>query len=1077
MVKVNSIETSAQMNDAFLVVFKKHDAIMLLVDPNSGEILDANPAAENFYGYSYEQFRELNITDLNMLPPEEEVEQRRRAVEGRENQFVFLHRLANGEIRTVEVHSSPVRVMGRDVLFSIIIDKTEHKKAVDDLRASEQKFRTLASNIPSVIYQCLNDNKYTILYANYAIKDLTGYSPEEFINGDVTFYDLYHPEDLSIIAGPFHGRFRVTYRIYHKSGEIRWVDEWGTVKEDEDGGPGIIEGVLIDVTKYKKMENALRESEARYRALFDRVIDGVYRSTPEGRFVDFNPAMMKMLGYESRDEMLAMNITNELYFSPDERGRQNFDADQKKAGVYRLKHKDGSEVWVEDHDYYVYDDAGNIIYHEGIIRDVTERRQMEDVLRHRLAELEAIYRVSTALRAAQSFDEALPILLDMTLDALGTDTGSILLLHPESGEIQDTYFRGSTKEIKDFPVKAGMGIVEKVFVTGAPFRSDEYVRDTTPRSSSDNGSIPGGWGGACVPIRAGDEKVGVFFISVQLPHIITSEQMKLLQSLSEIAGATMHRTRLFDETARHAQEFRFLYETSNKLAEINDLDDLLETITIVAKKLLNASSSGMYLLDSFTNELVMTVDANSLVEKGSRLQMGEGMAGRVGQMRQPLRIEDYSQWEGRSPQLDGKPIHAVLEVPMLYGGELIGVLAVDEIGDSDRKYTEADEYLLSLLATQAAGVIRSTRLRQESLNRLENLQTLHTIDKAIASSLDLRITLNLLLNLIISQLKIDAADVLLYNHHEQSLRYAAGEGFRTGIVESTNIHLSDLFTGRAVMERRMLKVTDREEIFYNKPFYHFWVEERFVNYICIPLIVKGEIKGVLEIYSRSQLPKSKEWAEFLETLAGQAAIAVDNAQLFENVQQANMELAVAYEATIEGWSHALDLRDKETKGHTQRVTELTLELARAMKLKDVELQQIRRGALLHDIGKMGISDSILHKKGKLTPEEWEIMRTHPELALKMLQPIAYLKPSLDIPYCHHEKWDGSGYPRGLKGNLIPLFARIFAIADVWDAITSERPYRPQAWSKEDAIAYIKNESGKHFDPEIVEVFLKMIKNK
>jgi putative nucleotidyltransferase with HDIG domain len=187
-----------------------------------------------------------------------------------------------------------------------------------------------------------------------------------------------------------------------------------------------------------------------------------------------------------------------------------------------------------------------------------------------------------------------------------------------------------------------------------------------------------------------------------------------------------------------------------------------------------------------------------------------------------------------------------------------------------------------------------------------------------------------------------------------------------------------------------------------------------------------------------------------------------------------MELAIAYEATIEGWSRALDLRDKETEGHTQRVTELTMALAKAVGIKDNELQHIRRGALLHDIGKMGISDQILLKKGELTPEEMEIMRTHPILAFKMLQPIAYLRHALEIPYSHHEKWDGTGYPRGLKGEQIPLVARIFALADVWDALTSSRPYR-KAWTKKKALAYIKQQSGTHFDPQLVKIFLRTIK--
>jgi putative two-component system response regulator len=192
-----------------------------------------------------------------------------------------------------------------------------------------------------------------------------------------------------------------------------------------------------------------------------------------------------------------------------------------------------------------------------------------------------------------------------------------------------------------------------------------------------------------------------------------------------------------------------------------------------------------------------------------------------------------------------------------------------------------------------------------------------------------------------------------------------------------------------------------------------------------------------------------------------------------NVEKAHIQLLSAYDATIEGWSRALDLRDKETEGHTQRVTILTEKLARLAGMSDDELINIRRGSLLHDIGKLGVPDSILHKPDKLTDEEWIIMRKHPQYAYEMILPIEYLRPAWDIPYCHHEKWDGSGYPRGLKGEEIPLSARIFAIIDVWDAVTSDRPYRP-AWDNQKAQEYIREQKGKHFDPHVVELFYKMM---
>ncbi|HRJ75881.1 MAG TPA: response regulator, partial [Anaerolineales bacterium] len=193
-----------------------------------------------------------------------------------------------------------------------------------------------------------------------------------------------------------------------------------------------------------------------------------------------------------------------------------------------------------------------------------------------------------------------------------------------------------------------------------------------------------------------------------------------------------------------------------------------------------------------------------------------------------------------------------------------------------------------------------------------------------------------------------------------------------------------------------------------------------------------------------------------------------------NIENAHEQLLSAYDATIEGWSRAMDLRDKETEGHTLRVTDLSVKLARNMGINEGELLFIRRGALLHDIGKLGVPDAILHKTSSLNDDEWKIMRQHPQFAYDMLYPIEYLRPALDIPFCHHEKFDGTGYPRQLKGEQIPLSARIFAIVDVWDALTSDRPYRP-AWEKQKAMDFINEQSGKHFDPKVVEAFNKMMK--
>jgi HD-GYP domain-containing protein (c-di-GMP phosphodiesterase class II) len=279
------------------------------------------------------------------------------------------------------------------------------------------------------------------------------------------------------------------------------------------------------------------------------------------------------------------------------------------------------------------------------------------------------------------------------------------------------------------------------------------------------------------------------------------------------------------------------------------------------------------------------------------------------------------------------------------------------------------------------------------------------------------------------------------------------------------------FAGKAAQLRKTIHIPDLRAKPGTLKQSTLLTDEGFRVYYGVPLLAKGQVKGVLEVFHRTPKTVDGEWLDFLEALAGQAAIAIDNATLFEQLQRTNIELSVAYDATLEGWAKALELRDRETVGHAHRVIQMTLRIAEQIGIRGDATQHLCRGALLHDIGKMGIPDSILLKPGPLTPNEWEIMRQHPIYAYEMLRTIDYLGPALEIPYCHHEKWDGTGYPRGLKAKEIPISARIFAVVDVWDALTSDRPYR-FAWPKNKASEYIQMESGKHFDPMMVKAFFR-----
>jgi PAS domain S-box-containing protein/putative nucleotidyltransferase with HDIG domain len=367
--------------------------------------------------------------------------------------------------------------------------------------------------------------------------------------------------------------------------------------------------------------------------------------------------------------------------------------------------------------------------------------------------------------------------------------------------------------------------------------------------------------------------------------------------------------------------------------------------------------------------------------------------------------------------------------------------------------------------------ISNIKCADERIRRhLEHLTALVEIDRAINFSFDLNLSLTTLLTHVIVQLGVDAADVLLFNPTSRSLEYVAGRGFHTKAIEHARQPLGEGYAGRAAQERSVVHVQDlikEHDSFLRKM---LLAGENFVTYHGVPLIAKGQVVGVLEVFQRTGLVHDEEWLDFLKALASQAAIAIDNVTLFDNLQRSNKELFQAYDATIEGWSRALELRDNETEGHTQRAAVLTVKLSRLFGLSDAELVQVRWGALLHDIGKMGIPDEILLKNDTLTEAEWVVMKKHTVFAYEMLSPIRYLRSALDIPYAHHEKWDGTGYPLGLKGEQIPLVARIFAVADVWDALRSDRIYR-NSWSVNKVRKHLRSLAGTHFDPHIVKMCL------
>ena len=519
------------------------------------------------------------------------------------------------------------------------------------------------------------------------------------------------------------------------------------------------------------------------------------------------------------------------------------------------------------------------------------------------------------------------------------------------------------------------------------------------------------------------------------------------------------------------------YELGQVTAYTLDTNTILKKTGDAAQQQCQAEEVSILLSSGEGEDLVIAYISSPDVKKkewvGQKAPVKGTIAGWVAQHFETLILEGAVKDDRFAPVKPRPEIHTAICVPMLSGKKLVGVINVTRI-EHHSQLTPGQIKGLNLLASMAASAIENAHLYDQTEKRLRQLTALRTIDLAITSSVDIRVTLDIVLEQVMSQLSADAAAIRLLDPQTQYLGFAAGLGFRTNRLANVQILLGEGSSGGAAIGRKTVLIPDLAKADVDPTQEILSLEEGIQSAFIAPLISKGEVEGVIEVFYRSHFAPDSEWTSFLEALAGQAAIAIDSARLFDNLQLSNQQLTLAYNATIEGWSRALDLRDKETEGHTQRVTEMTLKLARSMKIfTDDELVQIRRGALLHDIGKMGVPDQILLKGDKLTEEEEKEMRKHPEYAYQLLAPILYLRNALDIPRYHHEWWDGSGYPLGLKGEQIPLAARMFSVVDVWDALRSDRPYRA-GWPEEKVLQYIEDMTGKQFDPQVVEAFLKVM---
>ncbi len=681
----------------------------------------------------------------------------------------------------------------------------------------------------------------------------------------------------------------------------------------------------------------------------------------------------------------------------------------------------GKEKWVL-HDSYVIENAetGEKII-QSIFQDITSRKKSERIQN-------SIYSISEATLNADNLVELFSEIHKIVRQLMPAENFYIALYDPATELVSFPYFVDKY-DLPPQPRKTGKGITEYVLRSRKPLlATPQIILEMLQKGDlEDIGAELIDWLG--VPLILKGETIGVLAVqSYSVDYRYRNENKQILEFVSTQVAMAIERKRSEEALQESEELFKSFMDFLPAAASV--IDELGRVVY------LNRYLANFFSIHDWSNKTFADLIPEQSDEKAApndRQALNHDSVASLEKLRNKIGEERFFQSFKFPIRREAKP-------------DLIGGISIDM---TDR-----------------------IRAEEQVQKQLERLASLRTIDLAISGSVELTVILNILIDQVVSRQHVDAADVLILNENNQILEYAAGSGFLTGNRLHARLRLGEEYAGRAVLNRDIVAIPDLSVEADAVKFSPYFPKEGFKSYYAVPLISKGQIKGALEVFHRSPLNPDQDWLDYFQSLGMQAAIAIDDAQLFGNLQRTNTELSIAFDVTIEGWAQALELRDLETSGHTIRVTDMTERLAAMLGINRDAMVHVHRGAILHDIGKMAIPESILLKTETLSQEEAEIIHQHPVFAYKLLNPIPFLRPAPEIPLCHHEKWDGSGYPRGLKGKEIPLAARIFSIVDVWEALTSDRPYRV-AWPEETALRYIASESGKQFDPVIVDEFMKL----
>ncbi|MBT7071612.1 MAG: PAS domain S-box protein [Anaerolineae bacterium] len=1019
---------------------------------------------------------------------------------------------------------------GKEALESEITHLRQRLAVLEEKKGSERPerfYEALINNAPDGVV--LLGPNFRISYVSPAAERLFGYTVEELMQ--MSPDDLTHPDDLAgvhqvlrgLIAEGIQDSRMISYRFQRKDKEWRWIESTFTnLMSDED-----IRGVVInfrDITDRVEATDALKDSESFYRVLTDALDIALCRWLPDTTLTYSNEKYRRLFNVQPED--VEKKWLDLLPPETREETAAFYGALSEDPKVVSFEHpvtlEDGAVAEYRWIDTPLFDDDGILVEFQSVGIDITEIIRAKEALQVSEERFRAIFENATVglyrstpdgrvimanptlvrMLGYLSFEELSQRDLNQSgfssegsrsvflqrIESEGQISGlesawimqdgatlfvreSVKAIRDESGKT--LYYEGSVEDISE-----RVQIEERLRENEERYRSiyervEDVIYETdgagtiigvSPSIERQSGYRPEELiGRNVVDFYTDPDEYAALNAAMEAEGSVNDFQLKLKRKSGELIIASVTAHVVFDENGTPVKTEGVMRDVTGRRQAAETLQEserqlstLMANLPGMAYRCLNDHEWTMEFISSGCYELT-GYQAVELIENSKKA---------FAELIHPEDRDDV--WEKvQAAVATQAPFELEYRIITENGDQKdVWENGVGVFGDGELLFLEG--FITDI----------TDRKQAQDKNRqyISRLDTLRKIDQAIVNSFDLKVTLSILLDYLVSDLGVDAAAVLKFDENAGVLAFVKGQGFRTTALQETRLRLGHGHAGKAALERTSVFIPDLSQYDHNISDSLEFKSEEFISYYGVPLIAKGVLVGVLEVFNRSALNPSTEWEKYLQISAGQAAIAIDNIALFETLERSNMKLLQAYDATISGWANALELRDMETEGHSRRVVELTVELAKKMGISGSKLIHVRRGALLHDIGKMGVPDHILQKPGKLTADEWQVMKSHPLLAHTWFSSIDYLRPALDIPYCHHGKWDGTGYPRGLRGEDIPLAARVFAIVDVWDALLSDRPYR-KAWSREKTLKYIQEQSGAHFDPQVATVFLQYLEEK